>query len=54
MLRSLQWEAAMLAEIFLLRLELMAGAAAASSAKLVRSRFVPYVAPRVELSPLGA
>jgi hypothetical protein len=54
MLRPLQWEAAMLAEIFLLRLELMTRAAAASSAKLIRSRFVPYVAPRVDLSPMGA
>jgi hypothetical protein len=54
MVRPVQWEAAMLAEIFLLRLELMARAAAANSAKLIRSRFVPYIAPRAELSPIGA
>jgi len=44
----------MLAEIFLLRLELMTRASAMDSAKLIRSRFVPYVAPRVELSLIGA
>ena len=43
----------MLAEIFLLRLELMMRVAAANLA-VTRSRFVPYVAPRIDLAPARA
>ena len=46
LLRVLQWEVAMLAEIFMLKLEVLLRQVAAEKRMTFGPRFVPYVLPR--------